>query len=197
MATKAISTLGRRFGRKFVFFNRLKWILIFLVFGIMLINAVIISVEAKNVEPGIKYIGGKLMYTTQSLGEESNKIIEQKGIYPTGNGFLENLWNFLKNFYGIFTAFFIIYIWIKVLSLIYLNAILFDTSKQPIAFLLAVITFFGLQMLFISAFAGGSLMEPFRAFGSFFKSVPYIFKPMSKLSDKFSGSGFNMSNLTT
>ena len=122
MATKAISTLGRRFGRKFVFFNRLKWILLFLVFGIMLINAVIISVEAKNVEPGIKYIGGKLMYTTQSLGEESNKIIEQKGIYPTGNGFLENLWNFLKNFYGIFTAFFIIYIWIKVLSLIYLNA---------------------------------------------------------------------------
>ena len=198
VAAVPVAAAGRRFriGKLFLF-KKLRWFLMFLIFGIMLINAVIISVEAQSIEPGISYVGEKFLYTTLNLGEESEKIIEQGGAYPTADGFFENLWNFLKNFYGIFTAFFIIYIWIKVLSLIYLNAILFDTSKQPIAFLLAVITFFGLQMLFISAFAGGSLMEPFRAFGSFFKSVPYIFKPMSKLSDKFSGSGFNMSNLTT
>lgn len=199
MAVKAIpaATGARRFrvGR-FLFLKKLKWILMFLVFGIMLINAVIISVEAKSVEPGIIYIGGKFMYTTQNLGEESEKIISQGGVYPTEDGFFKNLRNFLKNFYGIFAALFIMYIWIKVLSLIFLHGVLFDTSKQPVAFFLAIIAFFGLQMLFISAFAGGSLTEPFRAFGSFFKSLPYMIKPLAKIGDKFVDSGMNVSNLT-
>ena len=197
VAAVPVAAAGRgfRIGKLFLF-KKLKWFLMFLIFGILIINAVLISVEAKSVEPGIAYIGEKFLYTTQNLGEESEKIIEQGGAYPTADGFFENLWNFLKNFYGIFTALFIMYVWIKILALIFLHGVLFDTSKQPIAFLLAVIAFFGLQMLFIAGFGNGSLMDPFRAIGSFFKSLPYMIKPLAKIGDTFVKPGMNVTNLT-
>jgi len=197
VAAVPVAAAGRRFriGKLFLF-KKLRWFLMFLIFGIMLINAVIISVEAQSIEPGISYVGEKFLYTTQNLGEESEKIIEQGGAYPTADGFFENLWNFLKNFYGIFTALFIMYVWIKILALIFLHGVLFDTSKQPVAIFLAILAFFGLQMLFIAGFGSGSLMTPFKSFISFFKSIPYVIKPLAKISDTFVKSGVNVTNFT-
>ena len=163
------------------FFARLStlWtIFMFLFVFSIVVMAVVVSVQNKDISYGIKYLGNKTITVTDNLNTESLKIIEQQGIYVKGNSFASNSWNFLKSIWNFLVAFFMIYLWIKVLSWIFLHIIIQDNDKTTASFILAVFLFLGIQILFITIFTDSSPMTPINSFINFVKSLQYIFSPI-------------------
>ncbi len=184
---KRAGGMGARVG--WTLFTKLKFLLFGLIFSIMLINAVLISIEASDPGVGVKYIGDKWLLVTEQLGQHSNDIINQGGLYDGGEGFFKGVWNLMKDLYWLFESLIIIYIWLKVLSFVALHMILWDSSKTAVAYLIAIGIFLSGQVVTILAFTDKPLITPFIAFWDFIRAIPYIFKPITNIAEKLMGSG--------
>jgi hypothetical protein len=162
------------------FFKMLKIFVLILLFGLIFINFIVIVVQEHSVEKGVKYLGYNFLLTTEKLQDESQKIIDRGVIFPNEGSFVHNLWEFLKNFWGLFSAFVIIYGWMWVLAQLFLWFPLADSSKQFSAWIIAIIVFFLLQMLAIAIMTDKSIMTPFTAFKDFFKAILVAIQPLSQ-----------------
>jgi len=187
---KTVSGVGKFAGKTgWSWFAKLRFLFLSLIFGVMLMNSILISIQDRNIETGVKYLGFKFLLVTEQLGEHSNNIIEQEGVYDGSTGFFKGVWNMLKNFYWIFESLFIIYIWCKVLAYVVLHGVLWDSSKVSVSWALAVLIFFCVQIITILAFTDKPLVTPFLAFWDFGKALPYMFKPISGITDKLIDTG--------
>lgn len=162
-------------------------VIIILLILSVLVTAIVISIEAKDITPGIQYLGNKTLLVTENLNEQSLSVIENGGLYEKSDSFFTNMINFFKSIWKFIIAIIVIYVWLKVLTWIFLKAILMDDGKTTSAFLLAVLFFVMIQVLFIAIFTDKSMMTPIHAFINLVKSMPYIFKPISTMADKLIG----------
>jgi hypothetical protein len=146
-----------------------------------LVSAIMISVQANDITPGLQYLGNKTLTVTENLNEQSLKVIEQGGLYEKTDSFFKNIFNFFKSIWGFITALFIIWLWLRVLAWIFKKLIIMDDGKSTSSFLLAVIFFILIQILFIAIFTDKSMMTPINAFVNLVKAMPYIFKPITNM----------------
>src|SRR5438552_1506851 len=86
-------------------------ITIFLV--ILLANAIIVSLQAHSLEPGLRDIGHRFLASTQDLDTETLRIIEQKGAFTRGDSWPATVWSFFINYSKLLAAIFVIWIWIS------------------------------------------------------------------------------------
>ena len=165
---------------------------IFLV--IILINSIVISVENKSIEPAIKDLGNRFIYSTEKINDISVQIIEQGGLTLPDNGFFSNTWLFLTTFSELFTQCYILYLWIKIFSWVCLRFVLWDDSKTTTASLISILFVYFIQALLLAK-KGGSMMMPIEAIINLIKSIPYIIQPAKDIADNFVGDNF--SNVTS
>jgi len=181
MSFKAVAQGGARLGLKgFGLIARVSFL--FILFLIIIINSVIISIEAGSIEPGLKDLGQRFMAPTQKLGEESRDIISRQGIYDEDEPFLKSIWQFILKISSLTSSIVIILLWLKALVFVFL-IVGMDTSKRPFAYLLAIL-FFILVQVPLSMMQGGSWMTPISAFIDFIRAIQYIVKPIVKIGDK-------------
>lgn len=162
-------------------------IIMFIFIMSILVTAVVMSVNAKDVNVGVRYLGNKTLLVTQNLNEQSLSVIENQGLYEKGDSFFQNTKNFLNSIWGFVIAVLLIFVWIRVLAWIFLHLVLMDDSKKSPSYSLAILFFFGTQMLFIALFTEDSIMTPINAFINFAKSLPFIFSPISEMVVKIKG----------
>jgi len=170
---------GKLFGFIFVF--------IFLI--IPVIYAGIISIEAGSIEPGVVYLGEKFLKPTLTLQQESIKIIEQGGAFPIGDNFLKNLWSFMVLYWSLFGALYIIYRWVWLFAKLFSMSPLSNESEKFRNWTMALITFFGLQIIYLLGTAPIDIsrwdysMITFRAWGSFVNAFPLLIKQATSFID--------------
>jgi len=173
----------------FTVLSKFRISILLIVFGIIFAQAVIVSVQERSITPGFQKIAGEFVLATDKLNTHSLEVIEGGGIYDKSLGFWKSKWEFLKDIWNYVESVVIIYFWMKLLMLICLG-ITMDTSKRPIAWVFAVLIFFLTQPLFIVLWGEqlGGTANPwvvFLAFKNFAFSLPFIFKPLSSVAERF------------
>ena len=168
--------------------SKIKYFLLFFIFFIMIMNAVIISVQNRDLGEGVQYLGKEFLLSTERLGELSQNVIDEEGIWSNSNGFFKNIWHVICYFWNVFKYLIIIYFWLKVLSWFILKIGIWDDSKTSVAFELAILIFILTQMLFVGFYTDKPIMTPILCFWQFIKSVPFVFKPIMNITDKYMGS---------
>lgn len=167
------------------FFAKFKYLFYGVFVVIMLIQAGMLVWEQKNIEPGVTYIGNKLLLVTENLGNSSREIIDNGGIFEESEGKVKSGWSASKRLWNIAESLIIIFIWIKVLAYIYVKWVIWDDSKTSVGYFMAMITFLAIQILTATTLQDGSMMQPIDNFKDFGRAIPYIFSPASGLADKF------------
>jgi len=61
--------------------------ILFLFFIVLIGNAVIISIQERDITPGLRYLGSKFLFATNNLAEDSQTIIDNKGIFDPNKKF--------------------------------------------------------------------------------------------------------------
>jgi len=172
--------------------------LIFII--ITLVSIIYTGLHEKSFEPVIRELGNKFLYATQQLSSSSLQIIEQGGILPTSGGFWGSTWSFLVTMATFFSSFYIIYLWIFVLSKVISMSPFSENGKTFINYTLAIIIFLLLQSIILFTAAGINkeldcfsgcekstikyLSTPYLSFYNFYKAVPYFLKPAMDIGDK-------------
>src|SRR5258705_2976859 len=87
-----------------------------LFLGILLAQAVIISIQAKSPEPGLKLIGKRFASATLDLDTQSLKIVQQRGVYDSADGSVKGVWHLLVAYFNLASAVFIIFVWLKLFA---------------------------------------------------------------------------------
>ena len=131
------------------FFTLFKRFFIILFVIIICFQAIQVSIENRSLMSGVKLIGDQFIYTTQNLDNYLQKLISEGGVYNSNDSF----WIKLKDnylFYSqLYTSFFIIYLWLAILTWIFRT--LFTNSISGFtAFLLALGVFICLQSFIIT-----------------------------------------------
>lgn len=162
-------------GTKLGFFRRIWiWFLILLV-ALTLLNAIVLVVVEKDIKPGVRYLGEKLLTPTLHLGEESQEIIDNVGpIIRSEDGTFSTIWNTITTYSSLLSSLVSIGLWIYVLTWIYAHSLFSNKSNAGINGSLATLTFFIAQMLFLSM-DGRDIMIPFRCFVQFIQAIIIMF----------------------
>lgn len=174
-----------------------KWGIIFLVVGTIFIQAVIVSIEGKSIEPGLHLLGERFLYPTLEIYEISNKIITNEGLYIKEDNFWSGIWNLTSDSWNLFRAFVIMWLYIRIMAWFIWNFIIWDDSKKPVGYVISILTFIAIQMLLLTTQKGVPIMTPIYAFRDFFKSVPYLIEPVTKVADNVIGEKVNISSNIT
>ena len=173
------------------FFALFRVFLLIAVFGTIFINFGVIAFGQHNMAGGLKYLGDNFLSTTQKLQDESIKIINRGTAIPEGNTKLQNFWIFFKNIWEWFSALFIIYVWLWILSSIFLFFPIADKSKTFTAWCMALIVFMLLQMVIAKSFA-----QPLEAFRDFGRAIYSLFLPITDKAVNVTKQINNYTNIT-
>lgn len=161
------------------FFALVRMFAIIFVFGIIFVNFLVMGVGHKDWAGGVKYLGVTFLQSTVSLQDESNKLIDRGTIIPVDATKLQVIWIFIKNIWNIFSAIFIIYMWLFILAKILLFFPIADTSKKFTAWVFAIIIFLMLQMVVVAKFTDKSFWTPILAFKDFGLAMYSLFAPVA------------------
>ncbi len=178
----AAEALGRGGFRLFKGIFKFKILFIFLIF--ILINVVIIGIQAGDASVAVNELGRRFLTPTLILQETSLEIIEQQGIHVPSPNIIGGILKTILRFLEILSQFYIILLWIRVFAWIFVRFPLMDKSRTPTAFVFGVLFFFGLQMIFLAFTDKGNMMTPILAFRDFAKAFPYMVKPIATLGDR-------------
>lgn len=159
-------------------FAKLKLFTMIFFFTIILINTVIISMNAKDINPGVKYLGEKFLYTTNNLRAVSNEVIDNEGVYDNSKGSVHGVIMSLSLVYKLFEAIFLIWLWIWLLKTIYIYLIIGDTSMWKLGMTLSIITFVVVQMM-VLILNKENMMLVLYSFRDFFKACGVILKELN------------------
>ena len=182
---KVASAISGGTGRIFRGIFKLRILFIFLAF--ILINAIILGIQAGSVEVVIKDLGNRFLTPTLALQQTSSYIINNQGLYTPTDSSFSNLFTIISNIFDILTHFYIIILWVALLSIIIRHLILWDSSKVAVAYVIAFIFFIGIQMILLSFNNEAEMMTPIYSFRDFFLSLPYIISPISQISEDIMG----------
>ncbi|MAG47076.1 hypothetical protein CL617_00590 [archaeon] len=192
MANIVVSKSGGGLARVFGYWFRFKIMFIFVLF--ILLNSIIIGVQAKDFTPVVQDLGNRLLTPTLQIQEFSQEVIENEGLYERTPHYWGGMGNFLFDIWGIFTQFYLIMIWLGVLALVSRKIILWDDSKGASSYLIAIGLFFLLQMLYIASMDKGTILSPIIAFKDLVIALPYLVEPLAELGDVIIND--NISNIT-
>lgn len=162
-------------------FAKLKYAFLIILFSVIFINSIILSIEERSIEPFIKEMGNRFILVTNNLAIESQKIIDNGNIYVDTGNFLKDIWVSFSLLSGILSSLYIIFIWFLLITFIARHLISYEPYVTYIIFLLV---FFGLQIIFIKIYEDLPITTPFLSIYTFFKSIPYIIKPIVNLFNK-------------
>lgn len=147
------------------FFEQAWRVILILCIVAILINCGLIYYKTSDFNKVLDYGGSKFVYPTMDLGEQSNKILNNQ---VAGDSW-GNL-NYFAVWFFIIEDLILIILWLKVFSWLYLKLILQNESLVFGSYMLAIGTFFMLQVI-IMLVKQHSYLEPFNAFVSFFKVI--------------------------
>jgi len=168
---------------------------------IMLINAVVISIDKTPIE-GLTYLGLKFISPTEDINDASITIIANNGafIQQEGRSFIYNVWLTILVHSKIISSLFIIYYWLKALAWLAMKMIIQDDSKSTASFLMAII-FFVLTQVIVLLLLQQSPMLPFDAAKNGFFAIKTIISPAADIADRFTSSSsscdLNSTNCST
>lgn len=181
------------------FLKVLKFGLLFVFIGLILLEAVYVSVHQRSVAPFITTIGNRLAYSTNELSLASKEVISQGGIYKKTPDYWTGVWNFLKINYTFFISFYTLFMWIVVFAWLIARSPFSNKNNVFANYFFAVILFLLIQGIFIlsmgavnktiDCFSGcdnssiGYLISPVTSFKDFFIALEYILEPGFKLAD--------------
>lgn len=187
MATQgmsAITSLSNTLTKAFGFAFKLRIMFFFMLF--LIINAAIISYEHKDVKVGLSDLGERFLTPTLKLQQTSQQIIDRKGFSDEGVGGVKHWWDVIWGLWGMFSQFYVILMWLSVLGKL-ITVFPLTESQTVLATIIAIPIFLVLQMIYIAITKQGDFLQPWTAFITFLKSLPYVFKPITKIADKFVG----------
>lgn len=169
---------------------------------IVLVNAIVDSIEAKSYIPFIEDLGGKLLYNSVELERSSQQIIDRGGIFDFNNGLFKGLWATLLQISDILGVIIIIYYYIK-----FFTWIIDSTALLPkaVSILIAISGYMLLQIMFVLLLIANvipnyfnlelsdnnlsNVFIPFRAFYTFFKTFPVFLSPIA---DRITDTNINL-----
>ena len=172
------------------FFTKLKIGIFLILFSIIFFSAFMDSVQQGTAQPFIEDVGGRMFYVTQSLSVESLQIVEKGAIVSDSEGFFGQLWYLISTYFNLWFALISVYIWIKIWYKISSKLPSGDNSKWFATMFIALVFFFGSQIIFLLVFQPGGITKldalglPFQAFTNFFKALPVIIAPLVGLAEK-------------
>ena len=168
------------------------------IFFIIFAHAIVESIQQRSFEPFLKEVGQRVVLASKALQAESKAIVAQEGIYDGSEGRFAGIWGTIKQFSGLLGALIAVWGWLWVFN--------FFWSKSPwsynafTTYTLAFLTFWGIQFVILLvtasragepvAFVGGEnsityfAVQPLLAFVDFFKAVPYLLSPASKVVER-------------
>lgn len=199
MNSQAIQKTGSKlFSKGFGKFFSFLFVFIFLIIPVL--YSVVISIEAESAEPGIKYLGNKFLEPTITIQEESLKIIDQEGIYSSSENYFAKAWTFIKTYWSLLGALYIIYRWLWLFTKIISVSPLSNNSETFRNWFMASIAFIGLQFIYLLGTAPTDVncwnysMSVFTVWGDFFKACPYLIKQANSFIDP--SINLNATNIT-
>jgi len=125
---------------------------VFIIFFLILINAIITSVQAGSIEPGITEVGGSIAFATKNLNDESLRIIESDIAYDKDASIFSKVWIIIKDFYPIIMAFLTLWAWLNVFMFVSRLFLAGDSSRWLPNFFVGLILLIGSQIIFLLAF---------------------------------------------
>ncbi len=169
---------SKSFGKLIGFF----FMFIFLI--IPLIYAIILSIQAQSIQPGVQYLGERFLDPLLVLNKASLQIVQNHAAFIRTGFFFKDIWHFIVLYWNFLGSLYIIYRWIKLLSWLYGRSPFSNESQKFINSSLATLTFFALTFLYLSLIAGPTLHMsvqdswkiPIDTFKNFFKAFPYMIK---------------------
>jgi hypothetical protein len=176
------------------FFAIIRMFMYIFVFGIIFINFLVIAVGQHDGKSAVKYLGTTFLQSTSNLQDESLKLIERGTTIPVDATKLQTIWFFIKSIWGMFSAFFIIYIWLAILAWIFLKFPLSDNSKGFAAWIIAILIFLMAQMVITAKFSDRDFWTPILAFRDFGLAIYSLFAPIAERAINYSKNYTNYTN---
>ena len=187
VVTKAVgSTFGKKLFSTIAFF--FKWRMLALFLTVLLVHAIVISIQAQDVTPGIEELGARFLMPTIKLQNISLEIIEREGFYVrAGNNIFSDIWNAGSAYILYIAQFWIILMWITVLAFVVSISPWSNDSERFKNYLGGILLFFAVQWIFIlmNKEPDLNLMSPILAFKDVLIAFPYVFQPFVDIVERW------------
>lgn len=160
-------------------FAKLKFTVLLFFIIMIFANAIIISIQQKNIEVGIREVGDRLIFVSNNLEKSSQVIIDNKGII------LKTTSDTIANLYMLLESLFIIYFWIKVFYWLFLKVVFRNESFKTQSFLSGFIAFILIEFIVCILNNGGKFTyQPIQSFITFGKAMILIITPAADIAKK-------------
>jgi hypothetical protein len=177
----------------------LKMTLLFIAVFFVLVASVSKGIEERDVSVVFLDLGTRFLAVTGSLAEESQKVIDNQGIYDSSKGFFAKIWDGLRNVAGLARAVIFLYIWIKVLGWLFGKSPWSNESQwfvnRSAGFAIFMVT--QIVVVVVVAAVSGEITNyfgpedsvryyislPFRSLYLFIQAVPYLLSPIAGVAD--------------
>lgn len=155
------------------FFKLLRLLLIFSTLISIFVTGITIWNETNELEPVLEAMGTVFnpIYTLSTNGQ----IIAENGLYQANGNFFQNIFGFFVNLYSILEPMVIIYLLLFYLFKLSEVVIIMDNSRKTQSFIVALLLFFGIQLLYVGILTDLPLKTPFVAVGNLGKIIFRIF----------------------
>lgn len=168
------SKFGGGIARSFISYK-----IMFIFAFVILLNSVIISIEQRSIEPGLRDLGDRVLNPLIDLQEKSEEIIKNKGFFNAEDGFISKTGKTFLTYIQFLSPIFTLILWFKVFFFIGKHFIIMDTSRTFNAGLTAFMMLYIVQVLFIMFFSGeeisiNMLYIPFKAIITMIKALPFL-----------------------
>lgn len=177
------------------FFMKLGILIVLIFFA----QIVVAAIQKQSLEPIVKGIGNQFLSATNTLSNQANQIIKDEGIKYDKISNLSSFFAVVKTLLVFFESIFIILFWLKLLYL-FVGIMPFSSRDhvfKNIIFAILIFLFFQSILIFstaavnkeVACFSGCEqsvtyyILKPITAFVDFFKSIPYLLKPINNISE--------------
>lgn len=146
-----------------------------IILFVLLLNSIVIGVQEKSLESGLKDLGSRFLFSTKNLNDASLSVLEEGG-------------SFIR-FISLFSGFFIAYAWVKILSKIWGSFTPFSNESQRFVNVsMGILGFFVIQIIILVG-DGGWKEVPilWHSFINFFLALGVIIPGLASFLGKFGG----------
>lgn len=169
--------------------------LLFFFVIILLINAIAVSVQQRDVGAGLKDVAGRLLLTTDKLNKESLEIINKTELEGKAITIFDKIWFWIKHIVNLLLSLYIIYNWLKVFAIGYIRIVIGNTSETTAGWFCAIITYSILEIMALVVSGGWKNANViWKSWYNFGRAVASIFSPLKKVAEHVTETGNNTSN---
>jgi len=143
-----------------------------------IVNAVMISIEQKNIYAGVVDIGQKLIYSTEQLADASNEIYERGNVVDLSKGYF----NLVATYWNLMTSFLGVLLWIRIFTAIIKAVFNFPAAVN---FPVGLVAFIFLQSFLLLFLGEGNkyelVLKPLLCLWHFIRIVPLLIDPFRNM----------------